>query len=111
MSANLDLARSICAAWERGDFSSAEWANPEIEWVIVGGREPGSWTGRAGMAQGGRAGLDAWQDVRAEVHGYREPDGERVLAFLRMIARRKASGLQLGEVQSEQICFSSVTAT
>ena len=62
---NVELVRSIYAAWERGDFSSAEWAHPEIEFVIrATGRQPGSWTGLAGMAEGWRDFLSAWEEFR-----------------------------------------------
>jgi ketosteroid isomerase-like protein len=97
-SANLDLVRAIHAAWERGDFSSSEWAHPDIAYENVGGPTPGSWTGRAGMAEGMRDFLSAWKDFRVNVDEYRELDRERVLALTSYSARGKKSGLELGQM-------------
>ena len=87
MSANLDLVRSIFAASERGDFSSAEWARPDIEFAIADGPAPGDWSGRSGLAEGWGGFLDAWEDFRVQVDEYRELDGERVLVLLKFSAR------------------------
>ncbi len=97
-SANVDLVRSIYAAWERGDFSSAEWAHPEIEHVIVGGPAPGNWTGLAGMAGAVRDLLSAWEEHRTAAEEYRELDGERVFVLTHFSARGKRSGLEIGQI-------------
>src|ERR1700730_17815053 len=90
--AKLDLVRSIGAAWVRGDYSSTEWAHPEIEWVVVGGPSPGSWTGVAGMREGWRDFLNAWEEFRGTVEEYRELGNERVLALHSYSGRGKSSG-------------------
>ena len=98
---NLDLVRSIYADWERGDFSRADWAHPEFEYVVVGGPEPGSGTGLAGMAEAMRSVLSVWEDHRIEAAECRELDDERVLVFTRASGRGKASGLDLAQMRAE----------
>ena len=99
MSENLDLVRSIYADWERGDFSRVDWADPEIEYAIVGGPAPGSWTGMAGMAQGWRGIMEVFTNVHSEAEDFRELDGERVLALARTSgAQGRTSGIHINEV-------------
>jgi ketosteroid isomerase-like protein len=98
MSENLDLVRSIYAAWERGDYSRSEWAHPEIEYVFADGPAPGSRTGLVGMAAGFREFLNAWEEYGVAVDEYRELDGERTLVFIRQRGRGKTSGLELAQL-------------
>jgi ketosteroid isomerase-like protein len=101
-SANLDLVRSVVAAWEGGNYSEMGWADPEIAFVIADGPAPGSWTGLTGMAEGWRSFLSAWEEFRGEqVEDYRELDDERVLIFHSWSGRGKSSGLELGQMRAK----------
>ena len=99
---NVELVRSIFAALERGDFSDAGWAHPEIEYVIIGGPEPASYKGLAGLAQAMRDVLSPWDRYRGRVEECRELDAERVLVLLRVSGRGKASGLELDALSTQQ---------
>jgi ketosteroid isomerase-like protein len=100
-SANLDLVRSIYAAWERGDFSRSDWADPEIEYSWVGGPAPRTWIGLEGMAEANRDVLSAWDDVGLQAKEYRELDDERVLVRFVQHGQGKSSGLDLAQVPAE----------
>jgi ketosteroid isomerase-like protein len=101
VSANVDLAKSLYAAWERGDWSSAEWAHPEIEYVIADGPAPGSWRGLSDLGEAWRGILSAWEDFRIEATEYRELDEERVLVLHRFSGRGKTSGLEIERMSPE----------
>jgi ketosteroid isomerase-like protein len=98
MSANTDLVRSIYADWERGDFSSTEWAHPEIDYEIADGRQPGIWKGRTEMAEGFRDFLGGLEEYRLEAEEFRELDADRVVAITRNTGHGKISGLNLGDL-------------
>jgi ketosteroid isomerase-like protein len=111
MTSNLDLVRSIYADWERGDFSAAEWAHPEIEFVMFDGPFPGAWTGLAGMAMAWREVLDAWEGYRVGTASYRTVDDERVLVLSHQSGRGKASGLDLGQMPTKNATLFRVRDT
>ena len=79
-------------------FSSAEWADPGIEFVQPDGPEPSRATGLAEMATAGRKRLNAFAGVRVEAEEYRELDDSRVFVLVRSRGVAQTSGIDLGQV-------------
>jgi ketosteroid isomerase-like protein len=100
VSENLELVKSIFANWEKGDFSSVDWADPEIDFEMVGGLMEGRWTGVAEMGKAWTAMLSAWEGLTANVDEFRELDDGRVLVFLRNQGRGRGSGIEIGEIST-----------
>lgn len=100
-SANVELVRSIFAVWEHGDFGSAEWADPEIEYIVADGPSPGRWTRPAGMqrarvrgSQPGRT-RGLWSRITAS--------STTSVSFVltRFGGRGRTSGVELEEVHAK----------
>jgi ketosteroid isomerase-like protein len=101
VSENLDLVRSVYADWERGNFRSAECADPEIEFVVADGPSPGTWTGLAGLVKGFHEVLGAYDDYHTVAEEFRELDDERVLKFHSYTGLGKTSGMEIGEMAAK----------
>jgi ketosteroid isomerase-like protein len=100
MSENLDLVRSVLAEWKRADFRSVAWAHPQIEYVVIGGPEPGKWVGLGEMTASVRDFMSAWEDYGIEADEYRELDNERVLVLVQLSGRGKVSGLDIADTEA-----------
>jgi ketosteroid isomerase-like protein len=98
MSENLDLVRSIYADWERGDFTSAEWADDKIEFVLPDGPDPGSWTGIAAMGDAWGRRISTAESFRIEVEEFLELDDKRVLVLTPVSGHSKTTGLELSQM-------------
>jgi ketosteroid isomerase-like protein len=102
-SANLDLVRSIYADWERGDYGSADWADPEVELVLADGPFRGTWSGLEGMARGWGEFLSAWEDMRAIPDEYFELDDVRIAVLMHNVGRGKGSGVDVGPMRQRSL--------
>jgi ketosteroid isomerase-like protein len=98
VSENLTLVRAILASWERGDMTApewAQWAHPDIEFIVVGGPEPSRHVGLAAATPQIEAFMALWDDYRVEAEKYYEVDEERVLVLTRQSGRGKTSGVEI----------------
>src|SRR5690349_242379 len=93
--AAIDVVRSIYSAWQLGDFSSAEWAHPEIAFGFADGPEPGPWQGLGARSRHYGDWLRGWKDFTAEPERYIAVDDRRILVLVRNSARGRMSGVEL----------------
>jgi ketosteroid isomerase-like protein len=94
--ANVEAVKEIFRAWERGDFSSADWAHPEIEFSIPG---PDPHVHR-GVEAAGRAWaefLDAFDEL--SIAGEEYYDGGDVVVVRQLFrGKGKGSGIPINEI-------------
>jgi ketosteroid isomerase-like protein len=92
-SSNVELVRSIYAAWERGDLSPTEWADPEIEYVNPEGAvEPGTRRGSEEFTTAIERVFDGWATWNMEPERF-ESVANQVAVVLRYRARGLSSGV------------------
>src|SRR5262245_2855275 len=91
---NVEIVRKIYPAWERGDFSSVEWADPEIEFRIQSGADETAGRGVEAMGRAWREWLSAWADFRSVANEFIDI-GDQVLVLAEFRGRGKTSGLSV----------------
>jgi ketosteroid isomerase-like protein len=97
--------------WERGDYSSTEWASTEIEYVVVDGPTPGTWTGLSGMSEAVGGLLNAFSDMHQTADGFRELDDHRVLVLTTFAAHGKTSGATVQSKGANVVHFAGGVVT
>lgn len=99
--ANVKLVEEIYSAWGRGDFSSTDWADPEIEFTIPG---PDLEVHR-GIESMGRAWAD-WLGVFDElsISGEAFHDaGDKVVVEQLFRGKGKGSGIPVDEIRGAAV--------
>ena len=95
VSANVELVRAVYARWASGDFSSTDWAHPEIEYVNPPGAiEPGTRRGLAAFSRAVESTLEGWESWQMEPERL-EAFGDQVAAVVRYRARGRGSGVEV----------------
>jgi ketosteroid isomerase-like protein len=94
---NVEVVRRIHKGWSRGDFSSVDWADPEIEFRTPEFMAGKTHHGIEALAREWASWLHAFDDFRSEAFEYFD-GGDQVVTFNRFSGSGKASGLPMSEI-------------
>jgi ketosteroid isomerase-like protein len=94
---NVETVRRIHEPWARGDFSSVEWADPEIVWRSPKGLGEGVYRGVEAMVHEWVNWLRTFDELRIEALDYFDA-GDQVVSFARFGGHGKSSGIPLSEI-------------
>ena len=86
----MEVVRSILSNWKRGDYSSVDWADPDIEFIApLDGIET---RGLDEMGRRWRAFLGAWEHFATTPERFIDVGDDRVLALVHFQGRGRTSG-------------------
>jgi hypothetical protein len=95
---NLELVRQICDGWARADFSSVDWAHPEIEFHTPEFGASRTVHGVEAMGREWTAWLQTFEPgFISEAYEFFDA-GDQVVTFNRFSGRGKASGLPISKI-------------
>jgi ketosteroid isomerase-like protein len=87
---NVEIVRSILANWKRGDYTSIEWAHPDIEFIAP--LDTIETRGLDEMGHRWREFLGAWEHFATTPERFIDLGDDLVLALVRFQGRGRASG-------------------
>ena len=90
----MELVRTICEGWARGDYTAIEWADPEIVFRTPDGLEV---QGREAMGRAWGEWLHTFDHFSSEAVEYFD-EGDQVVTLNLFGGRAKNSGLPMSEI-------------
>ena len=96
---NVELVRRLFSRWEQGDFGTAEFFDPGVTYIRVGGEgvgAPGSFHSIDEMWTAIAEWLRGWEGFRVEADQFIDL-GDRVLVLGRVSARGRRSGVDVNQ--------------
>jgi len=91
---NVETARRIYRDWEQGDFSSVDWADPDIEFMLGSGADEAVHRGTEAIGQAWAEWLRAWDEFRVDAQEFVDL-GDDVLVMVEFGGRAKKSGVPI----------------